>query len=179
VLRHTTILVALLFVLFAGSTAAAPTSVRHAFADGTWRGTAPLGGTISRPNITVSGRGTGRFLFTVRGGRVTSGHFTYDIAEHGSISGNTFTGHVTATLRVAGPASKPTVRGPVTVVASVLGQTVRVSVPADGDFKGSGTCDRMTGDLSIKARQAQQAAGFQTSVTANFVARRISGGACS
>jgi hypothetical protein len=91
----------------------------------------------------------------------------------------TFTGHVTANLRIAGPARKATVRGPVNVVGKVLGQTVRVSVPADGEIEGSGTCDRMAGDLAVEARQAQQAAGFQTSLSADFVARRISGGAFS
>ncbi len=165
-------------LLTTGSGLAVASAPRTSFASGTWKGSAPLRGGISRPGIAVSGTGTASFTFTVSRGRVTRGTLTLLVNERGSVNGNAFTGKVAGRLRMAGTAAHPTVSGPVSVTASVLGTSTTVSFPGSGTFDATGTCDRMHGDFAVKARQAQQAAGFATTVTAKFVARRISGSGC-
>jgi hypothetical protein len=179
VLGRVLILSALIALAVAGAIFAAPSAPRTSFAPGTWTGSAPVSGTITRSGISITGRGGARFTFTVRGTRVTSGTMNYNVAERGTVAGKSFTGSLKGKLRVSGSARRPSVTGTLRIAATVLGQPLTSSVPANGSFSGSGTCSHMTGDLAVQARAAQQAAGFGTNVTARFNARRTSGGACS
>lgn len=175
-MRRLAILYAVAVVVAGGAPAAA---AKVAFPDGEWTGTAIWTGSISQQDIFATGTGNVEFHVAVDQGQVASGTLAMEGVGKSKVPGGTGKLNISAILDLSGTASDITAEGTMdyngTVTVSGFG-----TVPVSGSVGGStGTfspqfvsCNKVTGDLATGARKIQEAAGFNTTVTAKFVAVR-------
>jgi hypothetical protein len=150
-----------------------------AFPDGQWRGTAIWTGGISKADIFASGTGDVVFVLTIDDGQVTDGELAMEGVGKSKVPGGSGKLNLQALLELSGTASQIQAAGTLHYSGTVTVEGVG-SVPVSGTVaSGTGsfspqfvTCNRVTGDLATQGRKIQQAAGFNTSVTAKFVAVR-------
>lgn len=150
-----------------------------AFPDGQWRGTAIWTGAISKADIFASGTGNVEFVLTVDDGEVTDGELAMEGVGKSKVPGGSGKLNLQALLDLSGTASQIQAQGTLhyrgTVTVEGFG-----TVPVSGTVAGGTgsfspqfvSCNKVTGDLATQGRKIQQAARFNTSVTAKFVAVR-------
>lgn len=151
---------------------------------GTWHGSAYWTGAISNGDMTVT--------------IVTPAVYTFEfqIEPDGTVSNglwSTNTANVNVVVPSLGPASGTitgggSLGGTGDFITAAGSYTIKVSIPelgvsnfplelpATGGFQATtATCNTVYGDLANQAREAQQAAGFSTSVMGPFTAVKIAG----
>ncbi|MGH2657070.1 MAG: hypothetical protein ACRDIZ_10320 [Actinomycetota bacterium] len=156
-----------------------------AFPDGAWEGTAIWTGAISKKDIFASGSGTSAFTLGIDGGEVTGGEMTLQGTGQSQVPNATGKLSIVETLQLSGTAAVVKGFGQVGFKGTVNVQDFG-TVPVSGSFAASGSfsptfasCNKVTGDLAADTRKIQQSYGFNTSVTAKFVAIRTAGGSAS
>jgi hypothetical protein len=175
------VLAAAAFIAFASSAPTPALPKKPAFPPGSWKGNAFLSGSISKQGIFATGSGPIAFVVSVEANGKAGGALDFQVVGSSKVDvgGVTGSGKLTmsGTLDLGGTGSRVTFSGPVhvsgTVTANGLTVPVNFTAPAGGGFSPrSVTCTQVTGDLAVEGRQAQQAAGFATTVKAPFVAVR-------
>jgi hypothetical protein len=148
-----------------------------AFPPGTWEGTAIWTGSISKQDIFATGLGNVSFTLDVLEGTV-GGTMKMKGKGESKVPGGSAKLSINATLDLSGSPSKiqGSGTGHFSGTATAQGFTVPVdiSVPAGASFSpATATCTKVTGDLATEGRKVQESYGFNTNVTANFVAVRV------
>ena len=165
------LLVVVLAGLGAAGTVAAASSTRASFADGTWRGTARLSTTIEGIALTANST----FTMRVRAGRVT-GTMISNGAANGTTQGTKVSVKMTGRYPFSGTAAKPVARGKLNFVATVDGKPQTAAGDVVNTFGAlRGTCDRMTGKITLTAGKPDPSAQGPQSISAPFVATRTPG----
>ena len=168
--RRVIVLVAVVAGLGAGATVAGGSSTRTTFSDGSWKGTARLSTTLQGVAVVASST----FTMRVRGGRVTGTMISNGTAP-GTAQGSKVAATMAGRYTMAGPASKPVARGKLSFAATVDGQRQTTAGDVVNTFGTLlGTCDRMTGKITLTAAKPDPSAAVQ-SISAPFVATRTAG----
>lgn len=153
---------------------------KPAFPDGTWSGTALHTGHVSAKGVAAWGDAAIVFDLTVEGGEVTDGKMTVVGGGVGTTTGTAATLDISGTFSLSGSAAVVKATG--TYHFEGTASSYGVEVPLEFSMDTSGTfspswvsCNKVTGDLATTSQEAAEAAGFDASLSANFVAVREGG----
>ena len=167
-------------MLLLGASFVPPAGAKKAleFPGGEWAGSAVFTGAITKKDIFAAGNAKLSFTLEVKDHRIRFGEMVMKGKVKGSVGGDKGSLNVSGTLDLRGKASRITVSGLMDFSGSVtvegLGKVPAAgSLPMVGGFSPTFvTCQKVIGDLATETRGRQRAAGFDTSVTASFVALR-------
>jgi hypothetical protein len=154
------------------------------FAPGLWRGVGKITGGFKGHGVNVKATQGGGFTFCLRitpSGAVAPGSKwklkpTVITERNAGANG---TGHLQGGGQLAGKASKVTLSGTVKLkfTVSISGHrfTIPYAFPASGTLPVKrATRTKVTGDIAVRARNAQRKAGFASNETGNYTARPVS-----
>ena len=154
-----------------------------AFPAGRWKGIGVITGGIAQTDVQAAITNPATVTFEVEvapDGTVVDGVWQLSGATvQVVIPGGSGTASISGSGTLAGTGTRVAVDGSLSISGTVTVQGLTVplsgiSVGAGGGFSPTGaSCDVVWGDLSTEARSVQQAAGFSTSVTGPFSAKRI------
>jgi hypothetical protein len=168
--RQALVPVAVIAGLLVAVGVAGASSSRATFANGTWKGTARLSTTLQGLKLVANSSLTLR----IRAGRASG-----TMVSTGLLSGVSGGSKVSVTMngryRFTGTAARPVAKGKLTFHAVVDGKPQSAGGAVLNTFGTlRGTCDRMTGKVTLTAAKADPSAQVQ-SMAAPFVAKRVPG----